>query len=124
MPLSRDLARFNRRVTNRLVLRLAGWVPGLAIVHHLGRKSRRAYRTPVNVFRHDDTYLIPLTYGRAEWVKNILAAGGCSIRTRARDVELTDPRIHRDPDRDGVPAPVGWILGLIDVDEFLTMRTP
>ena len=104
------------------MLRLAGWAPGFAIVRHVGRKSGREYRTPVNLFRHDGDYLIALTYGEGEWVRNVLAAGGCIIRTRRREVELTDPLIHRDPDRHGVPVPVGWILGLVDVDRFLTLK--
>jgi hypothetical protein len=54
MPASRSLARFNKRFTNHLTSKVAGNVPGFAIVTHVGRKSGRIYRTPVNVFRTDD----------------------------------------------------------------------
>jgi len=47
----RTLAAFNLAVTNRITGRFAGWLPGFGIVTHLGRKSGRVYRTPVNVFR-------------------------------------------------------------------------
>jgi deazaflavin-dependent oxidoreductase (nitroreductase family) len=105
------------------MLPLAGWAPGFAIIHHVGRNSGRRYQTPVNVFRHGDSYVIPLTYGEGEWVKNVIAAGGCSIRTRGREVALAFPRLFRDPQRDAVPSPVGAILGVVDVDEFLALKT-
>ena len=37
MPLSRRVAHFNRRVTNRLTRHIAWWAPGFAIVTHVGR---------------------------------------------------------------------------------------
>ncbi len=122
MPFSRRLAKFNRRVTNHLTRHIARWAPGFAIVMHVGRRSGRHYETPVNVFRSGDRYVFALTYGEGEWVKNVLASGGCRIRTRRRKVELTDPEILHDPGRRLVPIPVRWILKLIDVEDFLTLR--
>ena len=97
MPLSRRVAHFNRRVTNRLTRHIAWWAPGFAIVTHVGRRSGRTYRTPVNVFRDGDRYVFALTYGRdADWVRNVLAAGRCEIRTRGRTVRLEQTRaVHR-----------------------------
>jgi deazaflavin-dependent oxidoreductase (nitroreductase family) len=97
-------------------------VPGFAIVVHVGRRSGRLYRTPVNVFRRDDRYVFALTYGKdSEWVRNVLAAGGCSIETRRRTVELTAPELFTDVSRSAVPIPVRWVLGAIDVSEFLAL---
>lgn len=104
------------------MLPLAGWAPGFAIVHHVGRRSGREYRTPVNLFRRGDGYLFALTYGRGDWVQNVLAAGGCSIRTRGHVLELTEPALLQDPRRRGVPLPARWALALIDVEEFLFLR--
>lgn len=42
--LGRGMARFNRSVTNHLTRRLAGRVPGMAVVIHCGRRSGREYR--------------------------------------------------------------------------------
>ena len=123
VPLPKSLARFNKKATNRVAGLLAGWAPGMGIIHHVGRKSGRRYQTPVNVFRRDDGYLFALTYGETEWLANVLAAGGCELETRGRRVELVDPVIYTDPDRKDVPAPVRLILGFVDVDQFLTMRT-
>lgn len=123
MPLPRRLAVFNKRVTNRIVVRFAGWAPGFAIVDHVGRSTGRRYETPVNLFRKGDGYVFALTYGVASWVQNVMAADGCTIRTRGRQVTLTDPRLYTDAERRDVPAPVRLILTLIDVDQFLALRS-
>jgi deazaflavin-dependent oxidoreductase (nitroreductase family) len=120
LPLPKRLAHFNRRVTNRLTRQIASWAPGFAIVEHVGRRSGRLYRTPVNVFRRGDRYVFALTYGKdSDWVRNVLAAGGCTIETRRTRVELTAPELLTDPRRSAVPAPVRSVLGLIHVDDFL-----
>jgi deazaflavin-dependent oxidoreductase (nitroreductase family) len=98
-------------------------MPGFAIVIHVGRRSGRTYETPVNVFRRDGRYVFALTYGEeSDWVRNVLAAGGCRIRTRGRTIELRDPRRFSDPSRQVVPRPARWILGLIHVHEFLALH--
>jgi deazaflavin-dependent oxidoreductase (nitroreductase family) len=122
MPLPRRLARFNKRVTNPVARLVAGWMPVLAIVTHTGRVSAHHYRTPVNIFRSGDRYVFALTYGAGtDWVTNVLAAGRCSVRTRRKEVSLVGPEVVVDPARRLVPAPARWILGLVDVDEFLAM---
>ena len=122
MPLPTALARFNRRVTNRLTRRIARRRPGFAVVVHRGRTSGRVYRTPVNAFERPGGYVVALTYGpRADWVRNVLAAGECLLETRGRRVRLTNPRLVRDPARRLVPLPVRLILRLIGVDYFLQL---
>jgi deazaflavin-dependent oxidoreductase (nitroreductase family) len=122
LPLSRRLARFNRRVTNRITGPVAARAPGFAIVIHVGRRSGRVYRTPVNVFRDDGRYVFALTYGRdSDWVRNVLAAGRCEIETRGGLVRLADPELVADPTRRHVPPPARWILGAIHVEDFLAL---
>jgi deazaflavin-dependent oxidoreductase (nitroreductase family) len=124
MPISKRVARFNTRVTNHVTRQIASWMPGFAIVSHVGRRSGRLYRTPVNVFREGDRYLFALTYGAdSDWVRNVLAAGGCEIETRRRRIELRDPRLFTDPTRHRVPVPARWILGLVNVNEFMTLSS-
>ena len=122
MPVSKRVARFNRRFLNRLTLRVAGHLPGFAIVIHVGRRSGRAYRTPVNAFRTDDGYIIALTYGaQSDWVKNVLAAGSCELQTRGRWVRLSNPRVETDESKGWAPLPVRLILGLIDAPQYLRL---
>ena len=115
------MAELNKKVTNRLSRHIAGWAPGFAIVHHKGRRTGRAYETPVNVFNHGGGYLFAMTYGEGEWVRNVLAAGGCEITTRRRTVALRAPELYRDRGRTGIPIPARWILAAVDVDQFMTM---
>src|SRR4051812_15246920 len=125
MPLPKRLARFNRVVTNPIVRRVAGWLPGFAIVEHVGRRSGRTYRTPVNIFRAgpEDRYVIALTYGRdSGWVRNTLAAGGADVETRGRRFRLVDPEIVHDEERSLMPPPVRAILRQVGVSDFLLMR--
>jgi uncharacterized membrane protein required for colicin V production len=58
----RWLAKINIAFTNRITGLFAGWLPGFGILTHVGRKSGRVYRTPVNVFRPSNSFIIALTY--------------------------------------------------------------
>src|SRR5438874_6964290 len=122
MPLPHSIARFNRCVTNRLLGPLAPHLPHFGVVVHCGRKSGRLYRTPVNVFSRPGGYVIALTYGRdSDWVRNILAAGGCVLETRGRPLRLTRPRLVHDEQRRAVPAPLRLVGSLGHVSDFLEL---
>jgi deazaflavin-dependent oxidoreductase (nitroreductase family) len=117
------LRRFTTRVVNPITRHFVGWLPGFANVHYLGRTSRRAYRTPMSVFRDGEDYVFALTYSAdVQWVKNVVAAGACELEQRGRLVRLVDPRVIIDPTRRLMPQPVRFFLGLMGVSEFLRMR--
>jgi deazaflavin-dependent oxidoreductase (nitroreductase family) len=125
MPLPRRLARFNLVATNRLLGPVAERLPGFAVITHVGRRTGQVHRTPVNLFRSDERYVVALTYGRdSQWVRNVLAAGGCEVSTRGERLRLVDPAVVHDASRALVPAPIRAILGAIGVDDFLTLREP
>jgi deazaflavin-dependent oxidoreductase (nitroreductase family) len=123
MPLPGWLARFNRGGTNRVTRTFAGKVPGFAVVIHKGRRSGRTYRTPVNIFRSGNGYVIALTYGSdRDWVKNVLAAGRCDIEYRGGTVRLTDPRLVMDQRQRPAPAVIRPFLAAMGVTEFMELR--
>lgn len=94
MQLPQRLARFNRYVTNPVQRLWAGSAPGMGILEHTGRRSGRAYRTPLTMFSTDDGVAILLTYGPdRDWLKNITAAGGGRIRRRGHSFDVRDPRV-------------------------------
>ncbi len=94
MHLPRFLRRVNRVVTNPLMGTFAWCVPPLAVVHHVGRTSGRAYRTPVLAFPSAKGLVIPMTYGRdVDWARNLLAAHGGEIERMGRRAALRNPRI-------------------------------
>jgi deazaflavin-dependent oxidoreductase (nitroreductase family) len=121
VPAPRWLARVNFRFTNRLLAPIARRLPGMGIVVHTGRKSEREYRTPVIIFRRGQQVVIALTYGReSQWVKNVLASGGCKLETQGTTLRLSHPRIFHD-ERRFIPAFFRQILGLLNVSDFLEM---
>jgi deazaflavin-dependent oxidoreductase (nitroreductase family) len=121
--LGRRAARFNRRVTNRLLRPLAPRLPGFGVVVHRGRKSGRLFETPVNVFQAYGDYVIALTYGaESEWVKNVAAAGGCELITRGRRRRLVAPEVFRDDEQRYVPAVIRPFLRFMRVTEFLRLE--
>ena len=122
MPAPRWLARFNLRVTNRLLGPLARHMPGMGVVVHVGRKTHRQYRTPVLVFRRGDRLIIALTYGReAQWVANVLAANGCELETGGCTLRLSHPHLFHDEERRAMPAFVRFMLGILNVSDFLEL---
>ena len=118
----RWVAAFNLAVTNRITSRFAAQLPGFGILTHVGRKSGKVYRTPVNVFRAREGFLIALTYGReSEWVRNVIVAGGCRLETRGVQYQLFTPIIVHDPTRRRFPNPVRIVLRLIGANDFMQL---
>ena len=88
------MRRINRALTNPVMRTVAGTVPPLAIVHHLGRKSGQPYRTPVLAFPTDEGYLSPLPYGTdTDWCLNVLEASNCTLEIRRQKIRVSNPRI-------------------------------
>jgi deazaflavin-dependent oxidoreductase (nitroreductase family) len=120
----RWLAKINIVLTNRITGLFAGWFPGFVILTHVGRKSGKVYRTPVNVFRAPNGFIIALTYSsQSEWVKNVLAAGGCEVQTRGKKYQLSAPKVVRDPTRRRFPVLVRLVLRLVGADEYMELST-
>jgi deazaflavin-dependent oxidoreductase (nitroreductase family) len=114
---------FTVAVINPVSRVVAGHLPLFGVVHHRGRRSGRDLRAPVNVFRDGDDYLIALTYSsQVDWVRNVLAAGGCELETGGRIVRLTGPEVFVDRSRHLMPFPVRQFLGLVNVTEFMRLR--
>ncbi|HKV79613.1 MAG TPA: nitroreductase family deazaflavin-dependent oxidoreductase [Candidatus Sulfotelmatobacter sp.] len=122
---NRWLAKINIAFTNRITSLFAGWLPGFGILTHMGRKSGKVYRTPVNVFRASNGFIIALTYSsQSEWVKNVLAAGGCELKTRGKKYQLFAPKAVRDPSQRRFPFPVRVVLIVVGADEYMELSSP
>jgi deazaflavin-dependent oxidoreductase (nitroreductase family) len=93
MKLSRGLARFNKRVTNRIQGLYAWLVPPWAVILHRGRRSGHHYRTPLLAFRRERTLVIALLYGKeSDWLRNLRAGGGQVVR-RGRTFAVPPPEV-------------------------------
>ncbi|NNH68813.1 nitroreductase family deazaflavin-dependent oxidoreductase [Nocardia uniformis] len=87
--------RFNRRVTNRRVMKTAGR-PGAtaSVIRHVGRSSGKAYETPVGITEAGDSFLISLPYGtNPDWLRNVLAAGAAEAVHEGRSYRVTEPEL-------------------------------
>jgi hypothetical protein len=78
----------------------------------------------VNVFRTDHGFLVALTYGRTDWLRNVLAAKGCELEHRGRVYRLTAPRVvGRVEAGAAIPSLVRFALDLIRVEEFVHLAS-
>ena len=117
------LRLFTARYFNPLARPFAGRLPWFGILTYVGRSTGKSYRTPISVFRHGEMVVFALTYGpNTQWVRNVLAAGSCGLRTGGRDLRLVEPELIHDPSRRLMPLPVRMFLRLDNVAEFLRMR--
>lgn len=84
------------KLTSPMARAMAGhrMIPLWAVVHHRGRKTGRALSVPVAVRLTQDGFLINLPWGPGtNWVRNVLVAGGCTIRWKGEDHRVTQPRL-------------------------------
>src|SRR3989442_13725612 len=94
MHIPRFMRNVNRVLTNPILGTFAWLVPPLAVVHHVGRKTGHAYRTPVGAFRSDAGVVIPMTYGRdVEWARNIVRAKKRELDRLGSRATLRNPRL-------------------------------
>jgi deazaflavin-dependent oxidoreductase (nitroreductase family) len=93
---TRTMLRLGTRLLNPLILSFAGsrLLPAFAVIYHRGRRSGRAYSTPLGARPIADGFVIPLTFGKqADWFRNVQAAGGCVIRWKGSDYRLVEPEV-------------------------------
>jgi hypothetical protein len=89
------IRQFNKRLLNPFAIWLAARRPMYyGVLHHTGRRSRKAYNTPVVAKLTSEGVIMPLPYGKhTDWLENVLAAGGCSLTLNGQDYTLTRPEI-------------------------------
>ena len=95
-PEVRGALRGATRLFNRVVLLLAGtpFLPLYGVIEHRGRRTGKAFRTPVVVRPTDDGFVVPLPWGeRTDWYRNVRAAGGCTVRWKGRNYVLAGPEL-------------------------------
>jgi deazaflavin-dependent oxidoreductase (nitroreductase family) len=124
MPIPDMMRHVNKTALNKVTRPLFRWLPGMGVLVHRGRRSGKVYQTPVNVFAHPGgRYVIALTYGPdTDWLKNILAHGGCELLTVGKHLSLTSPRLFHDETRGEIRMVERAVLGLLDVSDFLELQ--
>jgi deazaflavin-dependent oxidoreductase (nitroreductase family) len=95
-PRSAGPARGLTRLFNPAVMFLAGkpFFPLYGVVEHRGRRSGKAFHTPVVVRPTADGFIIPMPWGEAtDWYRNVRAAGECVIHWKGRDYPVSQPEL-------------------------------
>ncbi|GGN13284.1 hypothetical protein FHR83_003711 [Actinoplanes campanulatus] len=115
------------RTTAPAVRVLAGrrLIPLWAVVHHRGRVSGRDLRVPIAITTTPDGFVINLPWGaRTNWVRNVIAAGGCVIRWKGVDHRMADPRIIDATEARPYYGRVTWAIAsrLFPADAWLLLR--
>src|SRR5215472_3263737 len=70
------------KILNPVIVKFAGrrHFPIAAQIHHVGRRSGKAYVTPATAHVHGDVIVIALTFGnQSDWARNVRAAEGCTM---------------------------------------------
>ena len=90
-----DRRSFNKRYLNPWILRFAGRGPlPQGVINHVGRKSGRAYATPIAAIAIPNGFIIGLPYGaNVDWCRNILAAGSCTMQWHGTTYNLVKPQL-------------------------------
>ena len=116
--IARILGPLNRPIAGRRLFPL--W----AVLHHRGRRSGREYAIPVAVRVTTDGFFIALPFGeRTQWARNVIASDGCTLRWRARDYAVSDPRIIGAEEAAAAFHPLQrWILRTAGVRRFMRLR--
>lgn len=83
------------RMTRPIALRSAGREGShTSVIHHLGRRSGRAFETPVVAVEHEDCVLVALPYGeRTDWLHNVLTNGKAEITTGGKRYPIDRPEV-------------------------------
>ena len=90
------LLRVGSRRLNPLILKYGGSrrLPMISVIQHRGRRSGRSYNSPLAARPTANGFVIPLTFGeQADWIRNVLAAGGCTIRWKGGTYTVIEPEI-------------------------------
>lgn len=100
------------------------WFPLWAVLHHRGRRSGRKYEVPVAVRVSDEAFVIALPWGdQTHWLRNVTAAGGCTIRWRGADIVTNDPKLVGMEDVASAFSPIQrWILRTVGVSRFVRLQ--
>jgi deazaflavin-dependent oxidoreductase (nitroreductase family) len=120
------LLRVGTRHLNQLMLSLAGSrrLPMLAVIHHRGRRSGHSYATPLGARPMGDGFVIPLTFGeRADWFRNVRAAGGCMIRWKGVNYPVIEPVVVDWATIRSAFYPVERVVvPLIGIEQFVRLK--
>jgi deazaflavin-dependent oxidoreductase (nitroreductase family) len=124
-PVLDFIRRMNKSVSNPRVMRTAGTTETeTAVIEHVGRTSGQTYQTPIDVIPTRTGLLVALPYGtRADWTRNVLAAGAATVVTQGERVAVDRPTIVAAADVASlIPSRTMRMLRLFGVSQCLHLE--
>jgi deazaflavin-dependent oxidoreductase (nitroreductase family) len=116
---------FNKHIINPVLSRLAHLSRGpFAVIYHVGRRSGKAYATPIIVEPMGSCFVIALTYGpEVDWYRNVCAAGHSTLLWHGRTYTLEQPQpIDRQEALPAFPMLARLILRTVGVQHFVRVE--
>ena len=112
---------------NKLAVKAAGrrFFPLWAAVEHRGRTSGRTYTTPVAIAAStSDALYIALPWGPGtDWVRNLQAAGGGTVRWKGASFAVTEPTLVTGEEPLAAATAIRRrMLSRWKLDQFLRLR--
>ncbi len=116
---------FNKHVINSLTRTFAGSAHSpFALIRHFGRRSAKAYETPIIAEPLGNGFVIALTYGSGvDWYRNVLAAGQCALLWHGNVYTLNKPE-PMDPEKAllAFPPLLRLLLRARNTKDFVTVK--
>lgn len=119
-PLPDFVRKFSRLFNPGTIKDIENGKGPYSLIRHTGRKSGKSYRTPVDAAYLGGHVLITLPYGRrSDWLRNVLAKGGCEIVHDHQTFTASDPVVLPESEA-GKLMPPGK-EGFLQTAEYLRM---
>jgi hypothetical protein len=110
------------KLRSRIFMTLSGrWLRAYSIVRHVGRSFGREDQNPVSAYPLGDGFVMPVLYGtQSQWVRNVMAAGRVTLRTKGQDHLLERPELI-PPQRAlaAYPLLLRWVIQGQRVEQFV-----
>ena len=114
-----------KHVINRLTSRNAGSAKSpFAILRHVGRRSGKAFETPIMVAPLGEDFVLALTYGpKVDWYRNLQANGKGTLiwHGKAYTIEKLEP-LDRSIGLSAHPLHERVILRMLNVQNFVRVK--
>ncbi|MGB9359575.1 MAG: nitroreductase family deazaflavin-dependent oxidoreductase [Acidimicrobiia bacterium] len=119
------LTWYHKHVTNPVWVRFfAGRSTNSALLHHVGRKSGKAFVTPLTAHKSEDTIIIPMPYGtETDWLRNLQAAGQGVVELDHLSYSVDEPEVVPVDEVMALLSPmVARIVQLHETEKALRLR--
>ena len=119
------LTSYHKHVINPVMVRFfSGRSTYAALLHHVGRRSGKAYATPLTAHRSEDTIIVPLPYGsQVDWLRNLQAAGRGVVELEGRSFDIDELEVVSvDSVMSLLPPFVARLVRLYDTKQALRLH--